>query len=105
MAMIIVTDRDGEEHEIEGEVGLSLMENLRDSNVGDIAAICGGCCSCATCHVYVDEEWLDRLDPPEGDETELVSESENYRDSSRLSCQIEFENSLDGIRVTVAPEE
>lgn len=105
MAKIIVTTREGQTHEFEGEVGLSLMENLRDQDVGDIAAICGGCCSCATCHVYVDADWLVKLGDRDGDEHELVSETEHFKENSRLSCQIEFDEALDGIRLTVVPEE
>lgn len=105
MAKIYATDLSGKVHEIDGEVGLSVMENLRDNGVDDIAAICGGCCSCATCHVYVDKDWLAKLPEQEPDEYDLVSETDAYQSSSRLSCQIEFSEDLDGLTVTVAPPE
>ena len=68
-------------------------------------AICGGMCSCATCHVYVDEASLSRLAPIQGDEKELLVELSGYKPSSRLSCQVQFDASLAGIRVTIAPDE
>jgi 2Fe-2S ferredoxin len=70
-----------------------------------VAAICGGMCSCATCHVYVDPDWRDRLPAPMADERELLSDLAHYDDGSRLSCQIEFTPQLDGLRVTIAPDE
>ncbi|GKY89589.1 2Fe-2S iron-sulfur cluster-binding protein [Sinisalibacter aestuarii] len=105
MPIIHATDRDGTEKVIEAETGLSMMLNLRDNGGLDIASICGGSCSCATCHVYVDEDWLGKLDPQSPDEFELVEFTEHYRENSRLSCQIEMTDALDGIRVTLAPEE
>ncbi len=105
MPKLIVTTREGETSEIEGERGISVMENLRDNDF-DIAAICGGCCSCATCHVYVDDAWTGKLSAREDDETELLSELESFDDKkSRLSCQIEFSDELDGLKVTIAPDE
>ncbi|MBV7407455.1 2Fe-2S iron-sulfur cluster-binding protein [Maritimibacter sp. DP1N21-5] len=105
MPKIHATDRDGTKLEIEGDPGLSLMLNLRDKGGLDIASICGGMCSCATCHVYVDEGWLDKLEPQSPDEFELVEFSEHYKENSRLSCQIEMSDELDGITVTLAPED
>ena len=104
MAKIIVTDRDGTTHTIEGKTGLSVMENLRDNDF-PVAAICGGCCSCATCHVYVDESWLVKLPERFDDERELLEGSSHMKPSSRLSCQIEFTEELDGLAVTIAPED
>ena len=104
MAKIIVTDREGAEHTIDGETGLTVMEILRDNDMG-VAAICGGCCSCATCHIYVASEWLDKLPKRQDDERELVEELEHHKDNSRLSCQIEFTEALNGLKVTVAPDE
>ncbi|MFZ5609912.1 MAG: 2Fe-2S iron-sulfur cluster-binding protein [Pseudomonadota bacterium] len=103
MAKLIVTDLSGERREIEGETGLSVMENLRDNGIDDIAALCGGSCSCATCHVYVDEAFLDRLPPMEADEDDLLAMAQARKANSRLSCQLEFSASLDGLKVTVAP--
>ncbi len=104
MARMIVVDRDGKQHEVEGKTGLKLMEVLRELDYG-VAAICGGLCSCATCHVYVDPEWSARLPKPQSDEAELLKELADYRPgTSRLSCQIDFTPALDGIRVEIAPD-
>jgi 2Fe-2S ferredoxin len=104
MALLRVIDRDGTEHQVEGRVGLKVMETLRDLDYG-VAAICGGMCSCATCHVYVDSAWLERLPEPMSDERDLLTELSHYEENSRLSCQIEFTPELDGLRVTIAPDE
>ena len=104
MALLRVIDRDGQEHQVEGKTGYKVMETLRDLEYG-VAAICGGMCSCATCHVYVDAAWLERLPEPMSDERELLMELSHYEDNSRLSCQIDFTPALDGLRVTIAPDE
>ena len=105
MPSIIATDRGGKTHHIKGEAGLSLMLNLKEVGGLDIAAICGGSCACATCHVYVDAGWLERVGPQDMSERELVEDSAHHRSNSRLSCQIEFSAALDGLRVTLAPED
>ena len=104
MALMRVVDRDGVEHEIEARTGLKVMENLRELDYG-VAAICGGMCSCATCHVYVDPAWVERLPEAMSDERELLAELAHGEDNSRLSCQIEFTPALAGLRVTIAPDE
>jgi ferredoxin, 2Fe-2S len=104
MAVLRVVDRDGNEHEVEGRPGLKVMEILRELDYG-VAAICGGMCSCATCHVYVDQEWFPRLPASMSDERELLSELSQSRDHSRLSCQVEFTEELSGLKVTIAPDE
>ena len=105
MARILVTDRDGNEHEVEGQVGLKVMETLRELDYG-VTAICGGLCSCATCHVFVAPEWRDIVPAPQSDEKELLVELSHFDpDRSRLSCQVEFTGTLDGLRVTIAPDE
>ena len=105
MAKMLVTDRDGVEHEIEGQLGVKLMETLREYDYG-VTAICGGLCSCATCHIFVDPEWMARLPPPQGDEKELLVELQYYDPPrSRLSCQVDFTEALDGLRLAVAPDE
>ena len=101
---IKVTDRNGEHHEVEGEEGLKLMEALCDLDYG-VEAICGGMCSCATCHVFVADEWIGKLVPKEDDEEDLLDSLEERKESSRLSCQIELTADLDGIAVEIAPEE
>jgi len=105
MARMKVTDRDGLVHEVEGRAGLKLMETLREFDYG-VTAICGGLCSCATCHILVEPEWMSRLPGPQSDEKELLVELQHYDPSrSRLSCQVEFSEALDGMPLTVAPDE
>jgi ferredoxin, 2Fe-2S len=104
MALLKVVDRDGVEHDVDARPGLKVMETLRELDYG-VAAICGGMCSCATCHVYVDPAWADKLPAPQSDERELLQELSHYTDQSRLSCQVEFTSELAGLRVTIAPDE
>lgn len=105
MVKIAVTDLDGKTSKIDAEVGLSLMENIRNNDFDDLAAICGGCCSCCTCHVYVDIDQAGDLPEMEEDEQYLLEDSEHYdAATSRLSCQIEVDDSMDGLKVTIAPE-
>src|SRR5580693_1683028 len=104
MARMIVVDRDGKEHEIEAKPGLKLMEILRELDYG-VAAICGGLCSCATCHIYVDESWTGRLPKPQSDELELLRELSDFREAtSRLSCQVDFTEALSGLKLAIAPD-
>ena len=105
MAVINVTDRSGRKHVVQGKPGATVMEILRDANL-DVEAICGGCCSCATCHVLIDDVWAQKLAPRSEDEQELVEYTKAYKAAnSRLSCQIKFTEALDGISLTVAAEE
>lgn len=99
---IFVTDQQGIEHEVEGIEGWRVMEIIKDAGL-PIKAECGGCASCATCHVYVDERWLDKLYPMRDDEQDLLDTAPDVRDNSRLSCQILMDENLDGLRVTLAP--
>jgi 2Fe-2S ferredoxin len=105
MATMWVTDREGKVHEVEGRVGLKLMETLREFDYG-VTAICGGLCSCATCHVFIDPQWTSRLPAPQADEKELLVELQHYDIArSRLSCQVEFTAALDGLPLTIAEDE
>ena len=104
MAEITVTDRDGGVHRVQAREGVSLMETLRELEYG-VAAICGGMCSCATCHIYVDPAWLDKLPPPMSDERDLLTELAHYKENSRLSCQVEITAALSGLKVTIAEDE
>jgi 2Fe-2S ferredoxin len=104
MTLLRVVDRDGVEHEVEGHTGFTLMENLRDLDYG-VAAICGGMCACATCHVYVEEGWAAKLPAAQSDELDLIDDLLNKRDNSRLSCQVKFGEQLDGLKVQIAPDE
>jgi 2Fe-2S ferredoxin len=105
MPTITVTTRDGRTKDLSAESGRSLMENLRDGGIEEILALCGGCCSCATCHVYVEEGWLSALPPVSADEDELLDSSGVRQANSRLSCQIPVTEALSGLEVTVAPED
>jgi 2Fe-2S ferredoxin len=104
MPLVRVIDRDGSERELDAPNGATLMEPLRDMDDG-VAAICGGMCSCATCHVYVDAEWVAKLPAPMSDETDMLGDLISRRENSRLSCQVLLNDALSGVRVTIAPEE
>ena len=105
MALIKVTDRDGVEHDVEGNTKFTLMENLRDLEYG-VAAVCGGMCACATCHVYIDPDWADRTGSRSFEETLMLRDLDSFDpDRSRLSCQIEVTEALEGLALTVGPEE
>jgi 2Fe-2S ferredoxin len=105
MSEIIVTTRDGTEHTVKADPGLSVMEIIRDAGIDELRALCGGCCSCATCHVYVDAEFETRLPSQSADEDDLLESSDHRRANSRLSCQLAFDATLDRLRVTIAPED
>lgn len=105
MAKLIVVLRDGEERAIEGEAGLSVMEVIRDAGIDEILALCGGCCSCATCHVHVDPEFAAKLPPMSEDENDLLDSSADRDATSRLSCQLPFGPAVDGLRVRIAEED
>ena len=105
MAKLVVVTRDGTEKEIEGQDGLSVMEIIRDAGFDELLALCGGCCSCATCHVHVDSAFADKVDPMSEDENDLLDSSDHRSASSRLSCQIQLTDALDGLKVAIAPED
>ncbi len=104
MAKIHITNRDGNQSEIEGEVGISVMENLRENDY-ELEAICGGQCSCATCHIYISDNWTARTGTRSDEENELLEELECVQETSRLSCQVSFTEELDGLTLTLAPDE
>jgi len=98
-----LTRRDGATEAVQAKSGRSLMLNIRKP--GQIQAICGGCASCGTCHVYVAEDWAERL-PPIAPEEEIILAFSDWRQpNSRLSCQIKVTDDLEGLSVTVAPED
>ena len=105
MPKLIVVTREGEEREIEGEAGLSVMEVIRDGGIDELLALCGGCCSCATCHVHVDPAFTDKLPDMSEDENDLLDSSDHRDETSRLSCQIAFSDALDGLKVRIAEED
>ena len=99
MGAIQATDRDGSLHELQGRERASIMGILRHAE-----ALCSGGCQCATCHVYIGDNWLDKLPPPtEFETTTLEGEGVEVRPNSRLSCQIRWQDDLDGIELIVAP--
>ena len=100
---IKVTDRDGNKHELEGDSNSTLMEILRDADL-DIEAACGGCCACATCHVYINDQWLEKISPKDDDEESMLDQAFDVRNTSRLSCQISLSDELDGIELEIAKE-
>jgi ferredoxin, 2Fe-2S len=105
MPQLTVVTRDGTETNVTGETGLSVMEVIRDNGFDELLALCGGCCSCATCHVHVDRAWADKLPPMQADEDDLLDTSDHRVATSRLSCQLRFGPDLDGLRVQIAPED
>ena len=105
MPKLIVTTRSGETREIEAAAGLTVMEAIRDNGFDELLALCGGCCSCATCHVHVDPEFAALLPAMTGDEDDLLESSDDRDAASRLSCQIPFTDALDGLRVRIAEED
>jgi 2Fe-2S ferredoxin len=100
---IVVTDRKGQTREIEGNDGWTVMEALRDAGL-PITAECGGACACATCHVYVDGDWFEKLAAQRDEEIDMLDMALAVQPNSRLSCQIVCSDDTDGIEVTLAPE-
>ncbi len=100
---VTVTDREGVEKTLEGLEGWRLMEVIRDYGL-PIKAECGGACACATCHVYVAEEWVEKLIPAQDEEVSMLDEAFDVKPNSRLSCQILLTPELEGLSVTLAPE-
>ncbi len=105
MPEISVTDRAGTTTRVPAKAGHSVMEIIRDGGFDELLALCGGSCSCATCHVQVAPEWTDRVGPPNRDEADLLDSSDHRTPASRLSCQIEFTAALDGLAVRIVPED
>lgn len=105
MPKLFVVTRESEETTIVGEAGVSVMELIRNAGIDELLALCGGCCSCATCHVHVDADWTHKLPAMSEDENDLLDSSDHRNETSRLSCQLPFSDALDGLRVTIAPED
>ncbi|RYE08801.1 MAG: 2Fe-2S iron-sulfur cluster binding domain-containing protein [Hyphomicrobiales bacterium] len=99
---IVVTDQAGEVHELEGLDGWRAMEVIRDWGL-NIKAECGGACSCATCHVWVEEAWYGKLPAASDDEEDLIYSTLDQKPTSRLSCQILLSEELDGLQLTLTP--
>lgn len=105
MAQLIVIDRAGKERAVDASKGLSVMEIIRDAGFDELLALCGGCCSCATCHVFVDAVDVQGLPGMSEDESDLLDGSDYRKEGSRLSCQLPFREELHGLRVRIAPED
>ncbi|GLR65478.1 ferredoxin [Acidocella aquatica] len=105
MPKLTIVNRAGAESEITAKTGVSLMEAIRDAGFDDLLALCGGCCSCATCHVFVDPAFAANLPPMSADEDELLESTSHRSAASRLSCQVPLTDALEGLRVTIAPED
>ena len=103
MIKINIKDRNGNNHEIDADTDYTLMEVLRDKGF-DIEASCGGCCACATCHVYLSDNWLSKIKPIDDDEEAMLDQAFNVKKNSRLSCQIELSEELDGLNIEIAQE-
>lgn len=105
MPKLSIVDREGRTRTIEAQAGRSLMEAIRDAGIDELLALCGGCLSCATCHVYVGEAQAGGLEPMSEDENDLLESSDHRRPDSRLSCQIMVTDALDGLVVEIALED
>jgi 2Fe-2S ferredoxin len=105
MVRLVVIDRADVESVVETNTGNTLMEAIRDSGFGELLAVCGGCCSCATCHVHIDPAYLDKVPKMKSEEDELLSTSLDRDETSRLSCQLVVNDGFDGMRVVVAQED
>jgi 2Fe-2S ferredoxin len=105
MPKLTIVRRTGAETIVEAASGQSLMEAIRGAGEEELLALCGGCCSCATCHIYVDDDYLKLLPPVSADENDLLDSSVHRTTRSRLSCQVRFNEELAGLRVEITPED
>lgn len=105
MIKFFVQCRDGSVRPLEGEAGQSVMELIREAGVDDLLALCGGCCSCATCHVYIDPVVSGQLAAVSDDENDLLESSDHRTPQSRLSCQLTCSTALEGVTIVIAPED
>ena len=105
MPKVVVINQAGDEREVEAPLGRSLMEVIRDNGFDELLALCGGCCSCATCHVHIDPAYADKLPPISADENDLLDSAEHRDAFSRLSCHLPVTEALEGLRVTIAKED
>jgi 2Fe-2S ferredoxin len=102
MPKVIFVGSDGKRSEIDAPVGHTLMEVAVDNSVAGMVAECGGACACATCHAYIDDAWLERLPAMDDMEDAMLDSALDRKPNSRLSCQVEVTNELDGLSVTIA---
>ena len=102
MPKITYIDIQGEKHECDVAVGVSVMEGAIQNGIDGILAICGGSCACSTCHSYIDEDWMDKVGAPDDIEDSTLELALERKPGSRLTCQIEVTDALDGLVVHVA---
>ena len=105
MPKLVVINQAGEETTVDATVGRTVMEVIRDNGFDEMLALCGGCCSCATCHVHVDPAFADKLPKMSEDENDLLDSSDHRDAFSRLACQLPIKDEFDGLRVTIAKED
>ena len=105
MPNITVVNQSGESSVVAAPNGRTLMEVIRDNGFDELLALCGGCCSCATCHVHIDPSFMDKLAAPSEDENDLLDSSDHRNEYSRLSCQVPVTDALEGLTVTIAQED
>ena len=103
MGIIKVKDREGGVHELKADAGSTIMEIIRDAGL-DIEAACGGCCACATCHVYITNDKIEKLIVIDDDEESMLDQTFYVEKNSRLGCQVEYTDEIDGIELTLAPQ-
>lgn len=103
MPQLKIVSQSGESKTVDAKEGVTVMETIRDNGFDDLLALCGGCCSCATCHVFVEDSFLDKLPAISPDENDLLDSSDHRASNSRLSCQLPVTAALDGATITIAP--
>ena len=105
MAKITYIETGGAEHHVDVPSGISVMDGAKRFTIPGIDGDCGGACACATCHVYVEDGWYERVPPPEELEQEMLDFAFDVQPNSRLSCQIKIDDSLDGLVVRTPPRQ
>jgi|TARA_B110000438_G_scaffold113841_1_gene111616 2Fe-2S ferredoxin len=103
MGVIKVKDREGKIHELLANTGSTLMEIIRDAGL-DIEAACGGCCACATCHIYITNDKINKLKAIDDDEESMLDQAFEVEKNSRLGCQVEYIDDMDGMEISLAPQ-
>jgi|TARA_B110000438_G_C15809110_1_gene648790 2Fe-2S ferredoxin len=105
MPKINYVTQDGRKHEVDVDAGYTVMEGAVNNDLDGLPAECGGACACATCHAYIDPQWLSKLPALDDMEDSMLDAAFDRRDNSRLTCQIEVTNELDGLVVHIAENE
>lgn len=105
MTKVIFVQPDGSQKEVEAENGATLMETAIRNDISGVIGECGGACTCATCHIYVGQDWMERVGPPTMMEEDMLDFAYDIRPSSRLSCQIKINDEFDGLTVEVPKDQ